>query len=455
MAAPPRLRGGRRGAIRGASLSEAHSCRQRLQLHAIAALVHLAFATGTLDIAHGEECLIDGNCASQGGSSLALLQQSVGRRLLSARHNVAGEELEGSVVVKPHSGPFASRKHCYSVKVGPLDTHMSKCYPDLMLVGTSKSGSTSIAAYMLAHPQVIMQSSTGGLYDIPLAEQALHNKDPLWESDIFDRHFDSDAKVMYANSATTPAVPTDRVGESLLLQYRPSYFYNPDVPFRIARLLPNARSIKFVSVIREPAARAMSGYEYHRFMDWRTFKQVLNDGFSQRHRLEACYAAELAKASGADPPRKHVDELPPDRHWDVVNRCFWERKDTHDRTAPEGSFFDLMHAHVDKGVYIDQVRRWYSLFGKENVFVFSIEEWSKDPVGMYQKLADFAGYEAVGPNGFSSLAELNATLSVQYNDGDIVPLPPAEKSKEDRERLAEFYKPYDKELFALLGRRLW
>mmetsp|Transcript_46591 Transcript_46591/g.118144 ORF Transcript_46591/g.118144 Transcript_46591/m.118144 type:complete len:430 (+) Transcript_46591:1-1290(+) len=389
-------------------------------------------------------------------SQASCLLQSSGRALLTTRQ--ADKRRRGAV-----EGPFAERKHCNGID----DSGFSKCYPDLMFVGVSKCGTTSIVAYMSAHPQVIMQTWEEGKYGWTVNNSAKgdaltdqfmigDDKNLVWESRVFDNHLKSNAQLQGLNWATAPQVPNADVGKYLQLHYTPNYFYFPDTPFHIADVYPNAHSIKYFVILRDPVKRAVSSWKFHRAVTWesRSFQQVVEDGISERQTLEVCYAAELAKKPASWGARV-VEELPVERQRQVLNSCFWGLPDSHDRTGP----MDFFHAHVDMGIYVDQLRRWCSILGRENLFVLSLEEWVQDPEAWYTDLAAFAGYEAVGPEGFRDRAELERVLSKKYNDGGAVVAPgapkPEEPSAELKRRLAEFYAPYSEELFSFVGRRMW
>eukprot|EP00443_Scrippsiella_acuminata_P003605 CAMPEP_0115329822 /NCGR_PEP_ID=MMETSP0270-20121206/85441_1 /TAXON_ID=71861 /ORGANISM="Scrippsiella trochoidea, Strain CCMP3099" /LENGTH=312 /DNA_ID=CAMNT_0002750481 /DNA_START=8 /DNA_END=945 /DNA_ORIENTATION=+ len=307
-----------------------------------------------------------------------------------------------------------------------------------MFVGESKAGSTSIAAYMLAHPQVIMQTMDGGTDSVnrTLGGPTLGDKQFSWEVHVFDKHFAPDYALVAANWITAPRIPAESVGDYLQLHYTPNYIYFPDTPFHIADLYPNSQSIKYF-------ATGVTG-------ELRSFEQVVQQGIAQRLTLETCYSEALKAELGQ--PVAYVEDLPAQAQRKIVNECFWGKPQCHDTTDPS-----LCHATVDKGVYVDQLRRWFSLFGRDNFFVFSLEEWAQDPMGMYLKLADFAGYSAIGPGGFKDAAEMKEVLSREYNDGDELALEKfvPEPSDEMKEKLREFYEPYDEALFELLGRRLW
>lgn len=338
---------------------------------------------------------------------------------------------------------------------------MAQCYPDLMFVGESKCGSTSIAAYMLAHPQVILQTKDHGLSgwevnsSVPISVQDLGDKKVSWEAHVFDKHRASNSMLEVENWNTVPLVPAGEVGNYLQMHYTPNYIYYPDTPFHILDLYPNARSIKYFAILREPVERAVSSWKFHHVTaEVRSFDKAVNAGISQRRALEACYAKSLK--TEADSSAAFVEDLPVEKQRSVVNKCFWGTPGTHDETLPPETWITLMHAHVDKGIYVDQLRRWFSLLGRENFFVFSLEEWIKDPQGIYMQLSDFAGYEAIGPNGFRDAEAMAEVLSHQYNDGAGLPeVKVPEPSDEMREKLRKFYEPYNEALFELLGRRLW
>merc|ERR1719401_1327691 len=107
----------------------------------------------------------------------------------------------------------------------------------------------------------------------------------------------------------------------------------------------------------------------HLSMDLRTFTEAVDSGIAQRRNLEACYAEALAQQKAAlassDPnagPAKFVEDLPVDDQRWVIEKCFFQRNDTVDEVRP----FDTpglagLTSHVDKGVYIDQVRRWFNI----------------------------------------------------------------------------------------------
>eukprot|EP00416_Gambierdiscus_australes_P010276 CAMPEP_0171137880 /NCGR_PEP_ID=MMETSP0766_2-20121228/134116_1 /TAXON_ID=439317 /ORGANISM="Gambierdiscus australes, Strain CAWD 149" /LENGTH=366 /DNA_ID=CAMNT_0011601473 /DNA_START=99 /DNA_END=1197 /DNA_ORIENTATION=+ len=202
-------------------------------------------------------------------------------------------------------------------------------------------------------------------------------------------------------------------------------------------------------MLRDPTKRAISSWGFHRqlTLELRTFEEAVSQGMRQRSALESCYKTVLLESGTS---AQFISELPEGQMEAATNRCFWDRIDTHDATIPMELPLTLMHAHVDKGVYVDQIRRWFALLGRENFFVFSLEEWIKDPEAVFKEMLTFAGLDLVGPLGFASASELRSVLSTRYNEdhGKLFRSPP---KHEVVEALEAFYKPYNEELFAVLG----
>ncbi len=102
--------------------------------------------------------------------------------------------------------------------------------PDLIVVGAPKAGTTTLAHWLRAHPDVAFS----------------HVK----ELEFFDRRYDRGTDWYLAQ---LPADPGDRC----VIEATPTYLGDPSVPARVATDLPGAR---FVAVLREPVARAWSQY---------------------------------------------------------------------------------------------------------------------------------------------------------------------------------------------------
>lgn len=102
--------------------------------------------------------------------------------------------------------------------------------PDFLVIGAMRSGTTSLARWLRAHPQAFVP-----------ATKELHFFDLHWDEGVewYERHFDAAGGASAAGEAT------------------PNYLYHRSVPDRIAKLLPEVR---LVAVLRNPVDRAWSHY---------------------------------------------------------------------------------------------------------------------------------------------------------------------------------------------------
>jgi len=120
--------------------------------------------------------------------------------------------------------------------------------PDFVIIGAIRSGTTSLARYLGAHPQIYM------------ADQK--------EVRFFNSNLDKGLE-WYAMQFHK-ALPDQIAGEAT-----PAYMSNADAMQNMADLLPDAR---LIAVIREPASRAWSHYwmRRERRRETRTFSEAID-----------------------------------------------------------------------------------------------------------------------------------------------------------------------------------
>ena len=121
--------------------------------------------------------------------------------------------------------------------------------------------------------------------------------------------------------------------------------------------------------------------------------------------------------------------------------------------------------HIDKGVYVDQLMRWRTLFKPEQFLIQTMESWESDPLGSLRRLL---GFLSLNISGYSKYLSGDAKMSNQESNlveavklmlkqkklvtqnSRRVPLPPGDF----REDLRRFYHPYNVLLEELLEERL-
>lgn len=106
--------------------------------------------------------------------------------------------------------------------------------PDYLVIGAPKAGTTSLAAYLAAHPDVFMTPAKEVRF---FDDEQRFARGPEW----YARYFRG-------------AEAFRRRGEAT-----PTYLTSPVAPARMAEVVPGAR---LVAVLRQPAARAYSAYHH-------------------------------------------------------------------------------------------------------------------------------------------------------------------------------------------------
>ena len=126
-----------------------------------------------------------------------------------------------------------------------------KMLPNLVIIGASKSGTTSLHNYLNLHPQVQMSKEKELNFFI---EERNWRKGVGW----YESNFEGDAKIY---------------GEASPLYTKYPRFQG--IPNRMTRLIPEA---KLIYILRDPIARIVSEYK-HRFgvgFESRTFQEVVS-----------------------------------------------------------------------------------------------------------------------------------------------------------------------------------
>ena len=136
--------------------------------------------------------------------------------------------------------------------------------PNFIVLGTEKSGTTSVYYYLDQHPDVFMspiKETNFFVFDGPIPDAIKWPKPQRFRVRTFDAY-----RQLFQRISTEKAI-----GEA-----SPSYLYTPSVAERIHRRLPNA---KMIVILRDPADRAYSGYtmRLRNATETRSFSQAIRD----------------------------------------------------------------------------------------------------------------------------------------------------------------------------------
>ena len=155
----------------------------------------------------------------------------------------------------PDFNPYKfSLKRAYRIMTNQL-----RVLPDFVVIGSSKSGTTSLHYYLIQHPRII-------------SERNVHFFEYMQTNSIewYRAHFPTKA---YKNFKKLT------VGEQTA-----TYLFHPLIPKRIHTTIPNA---KLIVVLRNPVDRAYSNYTHQvrEGIEKRTFEEAIK---SELKRIEIC-----------------------------------------------------------------------------------------------------------------------------------------------------------------------
>src|SRR5437667_354107 len=178
----------------------------------------------------------------------------------------------------------------------------------------------------------------------------------------------------------------------------PSYLFHPHAPGRVAQLLPGAR---LIVLLRNPVDRAYSQY-FH--------------------------AIELGHESLSFEEAIEGEE----------ERTARERE----RILADERYYSHAYKHrsyLTRGIYVEQLRAWMELFGREQFLILKSEDFYADPAGTLKQVLAFLQLPETEPLP-------NKRAYEQFNTNAYSGMDPAL-----RQRLSEYFRPHNARLYDYLG----
>lgn len=185
-----------------------------------------------------------------------------------------------------------------------------RALPDFVVIGAQKSGTSSLYGQLSAHPSVV-----------PAIRKEIH---------FFDRrpgplaHY----RAWFPRRATLDALAA-RTGRGITGEATPFYLCHPQVP---ARLHAAAPEVRLIAVLRDPVARAISGY-HHAVRKGREHRPI-----------------EVA----LEPAAAEVPAPPDDADWYDSPECPMR-----------------IRGYLARGRYAEQLERWLAVFPREQLLVIT------------------------------------------------------------------------------------
>jgi hypothetical protein len=251
--------------------------------------------------------------------------------------------------------------------------------PDFLIIGAQKCGTTTLYDLLATHPAVA-----------PAYQKEVHyfdryyNKGLLWYKANMPRE--------KARKAAQAAGRTFITGEAA-----PSYIYHPLAAERVKRTVPRA---KFVAILRNPVDRAYSHYQ----------KEI---------------ARKDEKLSFADAIAQEDSRLQ-DKFEKILQTGHHSHNWWH-------------YGYKNRGLYAEQLERWFRLFPREQFLILTTEEMAADTVGTLNQVCRFLGIEE---NGVKEFPKSNVG---GYKE---------RMTDQTRQELVEYFRPHNARLEQMLGRKL-
>lgn len=241
-----------------------------------------------------------------------------------------------SVFGMPVRKQFVVAHHIYNwwMMLWRFPTRRWRTLPDVLLVGVSKAGTSTIAASLARHPQ----------FHPPLYK----------EPHYFDLHPHEDVSWYraYFPLRVHRWLISDRLGGTFVTgDFTPSYYLLPHVAERIRREL---RRPRIILSLRNPIDRA-----YSHFKDSRSI------GYEVLERFEDALHAESYRLRGE---LEKMERNP--------NYCSQKL---------------LSFGYKTRGIYADYLRRWRQHFDAGEMLVLNFDDWSRNPAETYARICDFLG----------------------------------------------------------------
>ncbi len=212
--------------------------------------------------------------------------------------------------------------------------------PDFLVIGAKKGGTTSVANWLVQHPQVMPMFPRAQRHKSPHFFDLNYARGPEW----YLSHFPTRA---------SRAARARTAGRALVGETSPYYLFHPAAAARIRDTAPDAR---LIAILREPVSRAYSNY-WDRVVagteDLPTFEEAID--------AEESRTSGLTEEWLADPAHYSFD---------------------HDH-----------HTYLARGRYAEQLRHYFAVFPREQLLVLPLDALKADPAEAFRRIEDHLGLE--------------------------------------------------------------
>lgn len=274
-------------------------------------------------------------------------------------------------------------------------TARMRTLPDFVIIGAQRCGTTSLYNYLIEHPAV----SPAFMKETHFFDFSFH-KGVNWYRAFFPCAYGFSAvpgeRCSQKRGSRPGAGVKPKRGRQAFVtgESTPYYLFHPRVPERVKQTVPE---VKLIVLLRNPVDRAYSHYHHE-----------LRTG---------------AEQSPFEDALKRENEVLPREAAKILEDASYR------------SFSHVHHSYLSRGIYVDQLRRWIELFGRESMIIVRSEDFCDDPATTVDQVFRFLGLPSWTTDRYK-----------KYNLAHYEPLDAA-----TRERLIAYYEPHNRRLYEYLG----
>lgn len=254
--------------------------------------------------------------------------------------------------------------------------------PDFIIIGVARGGTTSLYEYLTKHPNIAGAS-----------KKEIHFFDNYYKKGVswYRGQFPYTMQKYYAERVQKKDFIT---GEA-----SPYYIFHPYAAERLVEYLPQ---VKLIVLLRNPIERAFSHYTW---------------SYSWGHET-----LSFEEAIEAEEERITMQE------GELANRY---------------SFNHQHFSYISRGLYADQLEKWFSIFPREQFLILKSEDMYENAAATFKQTIEFLNVPYTEPRALKKEYK-------QYNKPKIAA--PKKMDPAVRERLVAYYEPHNARLYQLLGR---
>jgi len=269
-----------------------------------------------------------------------------------------------------------------------------RMFPNFIIAGAPRCGTTSLYAYLISHPCVLPAAKKETAFF-----NFAYNENVDWYRTFFPM-------ISYKNKQQKKYQKIMITGEAT-----PGYLVNPLVPKRIAKSFPK---MKIIVLLRNPIDRAYSHYHHNLSLGLETlsFEEALK---KENERIDGW----LERLAEEEEKLSHQNFMS-----FILNLI---------RIKPDRLF---IFSYLLGGIYVKQLEYWMKSFPKEQFLILKSEELFSDPKGIFKQTQDFL-----------EIPEFDIKKYGSHFSGEY-----SQMNESIRNYLREYFKPHNEKLYKFLGK---